>query len=218
MVVRYEETVDTRLRIKVTRRSQGPSDGERGRSDVAHPSVRVTRWIVGRAKAVRGARIDGARAGGDGKVGALCVGDARDQVREQGQFEPLVTVGAIVLRQNREALVPAGPILLRASCNEDEPEQPELEQHKCAVEAHAGEDRSDRRLIGRRHGGEIHRDGDGDIDVGPRLRSEGKGQVNNQNGRVGDGHVETEAREVAARREVRETGRCAAERARRGRH
>ena len=153
-----------------------------------------------------------------GMIVGLCVGDARDQVREQGQFEPLVTVGAIVLRQNREALVPAGPVLLRASCNEDEPEQPEPEQHKCAVEAHAGEDRSDRRLIGRRHGGEIHRDGDGDIDVGPRLRSEGKGQVNNQNGRVGDGHVETEAREVAARREVRETGRCAAERARRGRH
>jgi hypothetical protein len=28
-----------------------------------------------------------------------------------------------------------------------------------------GEDRSDRRLNGGRHGGEIHRDGDGDIDV-----------------------------------------------------
>jgi hypothetical protein len=28
-----------------------------------------------------------------------------------------------------------------------------------------GEDRSDRRLNGRRHGGEIHRDGDGDIDA-----------------------------------------------------
>ena len=123
-----------------------------------------------------------------------------------------------MLRQNREALVPAGPVLLRASCNEDEPEQPEPEQHKCAVEAHAGEDRSDRRLNGRRHGGEIHRDEEGDIDVGPHLRSVGKGQVNNQNGHVGDGHVEAEAREVAARPEASETGRCAAERARRGRH
>ena len=28
-----------------------------------------------------------------------------------------------------------------------------------------GEDRSDRRLNGRSHGGEIHRDGDGDIDA-----------------------------------------------------
>ena len=45
----------------------------------------------------------------------------------------------------------------------------------------------------------------------------GKGQVNGQNGHVGGGHVEAEAREVAARPEARETGRCAAKRARRGR-
>jgi hypothetical protein len=76
-----------------------------------------------------------------------------------------------------------------------------------------GEDSSDRRLNGRSHGGEIYRDGDGDIDIVRRLRSMGtakcKGQVNDQNGHVGGGHVEAEARE---------TGRCAAARARRGRH
>ena len=143
----------------------------------------------------------------DGEVGALCVGDARDQVREQGQFEPLVTVEAIGFRPNRGALVPSGPILLRANCNEDEPEQPEPEQYECAVEAlhpHAGEDRSDRRLNGRCHGGELHRDGDGDIDVGPRLRSVGRGQVNDQDGHARDGHVEAEAREVATARGERD--------------
>jgi hypothetical protein len=66
-----------------------------------------------------------------------------------------------------------------------------------------GEDSSDRRLNGGRHrGGQSRRDGDGDIDVVRRLRSvgtaTGKGQVNDPNGHVGDGHVEAEAREVAA--------------------
>ena len=91
----------------------------------------ITRRKVGRANAVRGARIDGAIAGGDGKVG-LCVGGPWDQEREQGQFEPLVTVGSIVPRPNRKALAPAGSFLLRANCKD---EQPEPEQHECAVEA-----------------------------------------------------------------------------------
>ena len=67
-----------------------------------------------------------------------------------------------------------------------------------------GEERSDRRLNGGSHGGEIHRDGDGDIDAVPRLRSVGKGQVNDQKGYVGDGHVEAEVREVAAARGERD--------------
>ena len=65
-----------------------------------------------------------------------------------------------------------------------------------------GEDSSDRRLNGRSRGGEIYRDGDGDIDIVRRLRSMStvncKGQVNDQNGHVGGGHVEVEAREHAA--------------------
>jgi hypothetical protein len=56
-------------------------------------------------------------------------------VREQGQFEPLVTVGAIGFRPTRGALVWSAPILLRATCNQDEPEQPEPKQHECTVEA-----------------------------------------------------------------------------------
>ena len=52
-----------------------------------------------------------------------------------------------------------------------------------------GEDRSDQRLNGGSHNGKIHRDGDGDIDAVRRLRSVGKGQVNNQSGHIGGGHV-----------------------------
>jgi hypothetical protein len=78
-----------------------------------------------------------------------------------------------------------------------------------------GEDRSDRRLNGRRHGGEIHRDGDGDIDAVPRLRSvgtaTGKDQANDKNGHVGGGTLEAgtlrRRREWSPQPEVRETGR-----------
>jgi len=44
-------------------------------------------------------------------------------------------VGAIGFRPNRGVLVWSAPILLRATCNQDEPEQPEPAQHECAVEA-----------------------------------------------------------------------------------
>ena len=45
---------------------------------------------------------------------------------------PLVTVGAIVPRPHCKALVWSGPFLLRANCKD---EQPEPEQHECAVQA-----------------------------------------------------------------------------------
>ena len=76
-------------------RGQGPSDGERSRRDGARLAVAVIRRKVGRANAVPGARIDGARAGVDGKVG-LCVGGPWDQERKRDQFDPFHTVGAIV--------------------------------------------------------------------------------------------------------------------------
>ena len=55
-----------------------------------------------------------------------------DKGKHEGQFDPLVTVGAIVLRPNHKARVLAGPFLLRANCID---EQPEPEQHECAVKA-----------------------------------------------------------------------------------
>ena len=116
-------------------RCQWRSDGERSRRDDAPLVVGVIRvGKIRRANAVRGARIDGAKAKADGKVG-LCVGGPWDQERERGQFEPLVTVGAIVPRPNRKALAPAGSFLLRANCKDEQPEQPEPEQQKSAVEA-----------------------------------------------------------------------------------
>ena len=66
--VRYFETVVVLLRPKGGR-CQGPSNGERRRRDGARLVVAVIRRKVGRANAVRGARVDGARAGDDGKVG-----------------------------------------------------------------------------------------------------------------------------------------------------
>ena len=55
-----------------------------------------------------------------------------DEGKHEDQFDPLVTVGAILLRPNHKARVLAGPFLLRANCID---EQPEPEQHKCAVKA-----------------------------------------------------------------------------------
>ena len=92
---RYAEKVIISLRTKGGR-CQGPSNGEHGRRDGARLAVAVIRRKVGRANAVRGGRIDGARAGGDGKVGALCIGNLQANEREQGPFEPHVTEEAMV--------------------------------------------------------------------------------------------------------------------------
>ena len=62
----------------------------------------------------------------------------RDQEREQGQFEALVTVGAIVPRPIREALARAGSFLRRAHRPD---ERPKSEQYECAVEAHRPQQR-----------------------------------------------------------------------------
>ena len=139
-VARYAEKVIKSLRTKGGR-CQGPSNGERSRVDGATLTVAVRRRKVGRANAGRGARIDGTRAGGDEKVGVLCVvicvGNPRDQERKQGHFEPLVTVGArIAPRPNREVLVRAGLFLLRrfdASCPDEQRETEK--QHECSIEA-----------------------------------------------------------------------------------
>jgi len=66
----YAEIVVPLLRTKGGR-CQGPSNGERGRRDGARLVIAVIRRKVGREDAVRGARIDGAGAGGDGEVGVL---------------------------------------------------------------------------------------------------------------------------------------------------
>ena len=117
LMARYAEIVVTPLCTKGGR-CQGRSNGERSRRDGAPLAVAVIRRKVGRLNAARGARIDGAKAGGDGKVGVLCVGDPRNQERKQDHFEPLVMVGAIALR----AICP------------DERREPE-KQHECAIEA-----------------------------------------------------------------------------------